>query len=53
MARNLRNDSRLASAFATLVCVWAVALVVLGLSTAPSSAARVANPPLVSATAGR
>jgi hypothetical protein len=31
--RNLRGDARLASAFATLVCAWALALVVLGLAT--------------------
>jgi hypothetical protein len=37
MARNLRTDSRLASAFAALVCTWAVALVVLGLTTASTS----------------
>ena len=39
MIRNVRNDSRLASAFATLVCAWALALVVLGLGTPARSEA--------------
>jgi hypothetical protein len=53
MARNLRSDSRLASAFATLVCTWAIALVVLGLTTAPSSGADLASPPVATAAISR
>jgi hypothetical protein len=53
MARNVCNDSRLASAFATLVCAWAVALVVLGLSTAPHSAAGLQHSAAISADAIR
>lgn len=53
MARNVCNDSRLASAFATLVCAWAVALVVLGLSTAPHSEARLQFSAAISADAIR
>jgi hypothetical protein len=49
MARNVRSDSRLASAFATLVCTWAVALVVLGLTTAPSSGNGFDSPPAAAA----
>ena len=41
MARNAATDSRFASAFATLICAWVVALVVLGLSTGPRPAAGV------------
>ena len=53
MARNVCNDSRLASAFATLVCAWAVALVVLGLSTAPHSEAGLQFSTAISADAIR
>jgi hypothetical protein len=53
MARNVRTDSRLASAFATLVCTWAVVLVVLGLTTAPSSGKDHDTPPVAAAMARR
>jgi hypothetical protein len=53
MSRNLRNDSRLASAFATLVCAWAVALVLLGLGTAPRSEASFQVSTVISADAIR
>jgi len=53
MARNVRNDSRLASAFATLVCAWAVALVVLGLGTPARSEAGLQLPAVVTANAIR
>ncbi len=53
MARNVRNDSRLASAFATLVCAWAVALVMLGLSTASRSEAALEVPTIFTANATR
>jgi hypothetical protein len=53
MIRNVRSDSRLAAAFATLVCTWAVALVVLGLTTAPSSDDGHDRPPAASVAAIR
>ena len=33
--RDLRRDSRFASAFATFVCVWALLMATLALSTTP------------------
>jgi len=53
MARNVATHSRFASAFATLVCAWAVALVVLGLSTSPRPEAGLDTPAVVTATASR
>jgi len=32
MERKLRRDARLAAAFATLVCAWALVLVAIGLA---------------------
>ncbi len=53
MTRNLRTDSRFALAFATFVCAWALALVVLGLAASPESAATSGEPTVLAATAGR
>ena len=53
MACNVRKDSRLASAFATLVCAWAVALVVLGLGTTARSETAPDAPTVVTANAAR
>jgi hypothetical protein len=33
--RNLRRDSRFASIFATFVCVWALLMATIALSTTP------------------
>jgi hypothetical protein len=48
--RNLRGDARFASAFATLVCAWALALVVLGLAT--SAGVDAVDPTAVAVAAG-
>jgi hypothetical protein len=53
MDRTVRTNSRFASAFATLVCAWALALVVLGLGSALRSAASLDTPALVPAAASR
>jgi len=53
MARKIRSDSRFASAFATLVCAWAIALVVLGLSTSPRPEAGLDTPAVVTAAESR
>ena len=53
MSRNVCSDSRFASVFATLVCAWAVALVVLGLSTSPRPEAGFPTPTAVTAAASR
>ena len=47
------NDARLASAFATLVCAWALALVVLGLAGAPRAANAIGTGAIAAATASR
>ena len=49
MTRNVATNSRFASAFATLVCVWAVALVVLGLTTSPRPEADLGVPAVTAA----
>jgi hypothetical protein len=53
MHRTTRTDSRFASAFAALVCAWALARVVLGLGTASRSAASHDTPALVATAASR
>ena len=53
MSWKIRSDSRFASAFATLVCAWALALVVLGLSTSPRPDAGLARPAAITASASR
>jgi len=52
MPRNA-DESRFASAFATLVCAWALALVVLGLSGAAHSYAEPQAKPVVTTVASR
>ena len=52
MPRNA-NESRFAAAFATLVCAWALGLVVLSLSTAPRTGAAFETTAVVAAAAGR
>ena len=49
MARNVGTNSRFASAFATLICAWVVALVVLGLSTGPRPVEDLPTPSVVTA----
>ena len=49
MAHNVATNSRFASVFATLICAWVVALVVLGLSTGPRPAASVDTPAVAAA----
>ena len=53
MARNVGTNSRFASAFATLICAWVVALVVLGLSSGPRSAAGLDTPAVTTAATSR
>jgi len=53
MARNIGTNSRFASIFATLVCAWVVALVMLGLTTSPRPEAGLATPAAVTAAASR
>jgi hypothetical protein len=49
MARNVAKSSYVASAFAAAVCAFAVAMVVLGLSTSPRPQAGVDTPAVLTA----
>ena len=49
MARNVGTNSRFAAAFATLICAWVVALVVLGLTTGSRPAEGLHNPAVLTA----
>lgn len=49
MAHNVGTNSRFASAFATLMCAWVVALVMLGLTTGPRPVEGLHTPTVVTA----
>ena len=49
MTRNVGTNSRFASAFATLICAWVVALVVLGLTSGPRPVEDLPTPTVVTA----
>jgi hypothetical protein len=53
MVRELRSDSRFASAFATFVCAWALGLVVLGLTASGGSPGTPDRPTVATAAAVR